>query len=266
VIDQGEAPQSRQVHFAAHDFFATLGIDAARGRIFTQDEDRRGAPVVAVLSDRYWRRVFNADANVVGRMVTVAGTPAAVIGILPRGFRGLQLSEAPDLYLPLHAAGDLPMAQPLFFTRDPLGPAGSAWIRIVGRLRPGETPAGAAARIFRAAGDPGAAMREAMATATALDPRVTLQNMSTLDAQIGRQMNPQRFGIYVLVGIGLVAGLVLATLGARLIRSLLYQVEPLDPLVLATVAAGIFGLALLVSLRPALEATRVDLSRSLREE
>jgi putative ABC transport system permease protein len=69
-----------------------------------------------------------------------------------------------------------------------------------------------------------------------------------------------------LVGIGLVAGLVLAVLGARLIRSLLYQVQPLDPWVLATVSAVILGLSLLVSLRPALEATRLDLTRSLREE
>jgi ABC-type antimicrobial peptide transport system permease subunit len=154
----------------------------------------------------------------------------------------------------------------------------------------------------------------------ALDPRVTLQEIMTLDDRIGRQMNPQRFGIYVLgalggiallltvlgtyviaqsmvvrrrrelgiraalgagsaqlrrlvlgdtarlVGIGLVAGLALAVAGTRLIGSLLYQVEPLDPLVLVTTAAGIFGLALLVSLRPALAATRVDLTRSLREE
>jgi putative ABC transport system permease protein len=142
----------------------------------------------------------------------------------------------------------------------------------------------------------------------------------TLDEQIGRQMNPQRFGVYVLgglgsiallltalgtyviaeslvvrrrrelgirtalgarsaqlrhlvlrdtarlVGIGLIAGLALAVAGARLIRSLLYQVEPLDPLVLITVAAGILGLALVVSLRPALAAGRQDLVRSLREE
>lgn len=69
-----------------------------------------------------------------------------------------------------------------------------------------------------------------------------------------------------LVGLGLVAGLVLAALGARFIRALLYQVEPLDPLVLVTVAGGMFGLALLVSLRPALEATRSELIHSLREE
>ncbi|HET8698050.1 MAG TPA: FtsX-like permease family protein, partial [Gammaproteobacteria bacterium] len=69
-----------------------------------------------------------------------------------------------------------------------------------------------------------------------------------------------------LVGTGLIAGLALAAAGARSIRSLLYQVQPLDPLVLVTVAAGIFGLALLVSLRPAREAGRVDLNRTSREE
>ena len=163
---------------------------------------------------------------------------------------------------------------------------------------------------LRAAEDPRAAIREAIAAVKALDARVTLQEVMTLDERIGRQMNPQRFGIYVLgalggiallltvlgtyivaqsmvvsrrrelgiraalgagstqlrrlvlgdtarlVGIGLAAGLALAVAGARFIRSLLYQVEPLDPL----------GLALLVSLRPALEATRVDLNRTLREE
>jgi ABC-type antimicrobial peptide transport system permease subunit len=163
-------------------------------------------------------------------------------------------------------------------------------------------------------------MREATATARALDGRVTLQGLTTLDEQIGQQMNPQRFGSYVLgtlggialvltvlgtyviaqslvvrrrrelgiraalgagraqlrglvlrdtarlVGIGLVAGLVLAVAGSRLIGALLYQVEPLDPLTLATVSAGILGLALLVSLRPALEASRIDPARSLRDE
>jgi predicted permease len=143
VVEQGDVPQRRQVYFAAHDFFATLGIGTARGRTFTEDEDRRGAPVVALLADHYWRSVFNADPDVLGRTVTVAGTSATVIGILPRGFRGLHLSEAPDLYLPLHVFGDLDhdlarIADPFVF---------NSWVRIVGRLRPGEPPAAAAAQL-----------------------------------------------------------------------------------------------------------------------
>jgi putative ABC transport system permease protein len=181
-------------------------------------------------------------------------------------------------------------------------------------------PGISATLVLRAADDPGAAMREALAAARALDARVTLSEMMTLDQRIAEQMNPQRFGIHVLgalggiallltvlgtyvvaesmvvrrrrelgiraalgarsaqlrrlvlrdtarlVGVGLIAGLMLAFAGAHLIRSLLYQVEPLDPLVLVTAAALIFGLALLVSLRSALAATRVNLTRSLREE
>jgi putative ABC transport system permease protein len=148
VLEQGDVPQRRQVYFAADDFFATLGIGAALGRTFTKDEDKRGAPVVAVLSDRYWRNTFNADPNVLGRTVTFSGKPATIIGVLPRGFRGLHLSEAPDLYLPLHVVGDIDhdlarMAQAR--TADPL--TLFSWIRIVGRLPPGETTAAAAARL-----------------------------------------------------------------------------------------------------------------------
>jgi predicted permease len=144
VSEHGESLRNREVYFAAHDFFSTLGIRPARGRTFASDEDRRGAPAVAVLSDRYWRSVFNADPNVLGQTLTVSGTSATIIGILPRGFRGLRLSEAPDLYLPLQVAGDIDY--PFFKAFEPLGPT-ALWIRIVGRLRPGQTPEVAAARL-----------------------------------------------------------------------------------------------------------------------
>ena len=144
VIEQGVVPQGRRIYFANRDFFATLGIEAARGRTFVEDEDRRGAPVVAVLSDHYWRSVFNADPNVLGRSVSVGGTLATIVGVLPRGFRGLHLSEAPDLYLPLHVVGDIDQGLPVGL--DPFAP-GFSWIRIVGRLRPGETAAAATERI-----------------------------------------------------------------------------------------------------------------------
>jgi predicted permease len=144
VVDQGDAPQSRGVYFADRDFFATLGIRAAHGRTFAADEDRRGAPPVAVLSDRYWRTVFNADPNVLGRNVTVAGLSATIVGVLPRGFRGLHLSGAPDLYLPLQVAGNFDRR--LLNNLDPFG-VGHFWLQIVGRLRAGETPAGVAARL-----------------------------------------------------------------------------------------------------------------------
>jgi predicted permease len=145
VVERGDAPRTRDVHFASHDFFATLGIRAALGRTFAESDDRRGAAPVAVLSPRYWRSAFDADPNVLGRTVTVAGTTATIVGVLPRGFRGLHLSQAPDFYLPMHVASDMDRRQ--FYNRDPLGPGGYFWIAIVGRLWPGETPNAATARL-----------------------------------------------------------------------------------------------------------------------
>jgi ABC-type antimicrobial peptide transport system permease subunit len=69
-----------------------------------------------------------------------------------------------------------------------------------------------------------------------------------------------------LVGAGLLLGLALSWLGAGMIRAFLFQVEPLDPLVLVLAAATIAALATVVSLRPALTASRLDLARLLRED
>jgi putative ABC transport system permease protein len=69
-----------------------------------------------------------------------------------------------------------------------------------------------------------------------------------------------------LVGFGLAVGLGLAWLGASTIRAFLFQITPLDPATLAGVAALILTLALLVSLRPALRAARVDLGSVLKDQ
>jgi putative ABC transport system permease protein len=69
-----------------------------------------------------------------------------------------------------------------------------------------------------------------------------------------------------LVGIGLVAGLALAWIGATAIRVFLFRVDPLDPATLTAVSAAILALALLVSLKPAIDAARVDLAHTLRDE
>jgi predicted permease len=132
-------PEPRAVFFASHDFFQTLGIRLPLGRTFTAADDRREAPLVAVLSDRFWRRAFEADPNVLGRAITIAGKSAMVIGVTPRRFRGLNLAEAPDLYLPLHAIAQVG-SPPINFFAEPIPPARmspTSWITIVGRL-PGD--------------------------------------------------------------------------------------------------------------------------------
>src|SRR5437867_1560708 len=55
LVSIGGAPQGAAVYFASHDFFDVLGVRIPIGRGFTMEEDRRGAPLVAILSERYWR-------------------------------------------------------------------------------------------------------------------------------------------------------------------------------------------------------------------
>jgi ABC-type antimicrobial peptide transport system permease subunit len=69
-----------------------------------------------------------------------------------------------------------------------------------------------------------------------------------------------------LVGVGAFIGIVVSWAGARTFRVFLFQVEPLDVATLSTVAILMLLLAIIVSLRPALAAMRVDLARLLRDE
>jgi putative ABC transport system permease protein len=148
VTERDAVPQPRTVYFASHDFFATLGVPV-RGRGFEPNDDRRGASLVAVISDRYWRRVLGADPSAIGQTVRVSNTPATIVGIAPRGFRGLSLVEAPDLYLPLHTVADVGGADVNYFA-EPIPPARSSptsWIQIVGRLTSAAAAADAAVRL-----------------------------------------------------------------------------------------------------------------------
>ena len=208
IAEHEDALQSRSVYFATHDYFPTLGIGAARGRTFTKEDDRRGAAPVAVLSERYWRSVFNADPDVLGRLVTVAGMPTTIVGILPREFRGLHLSEGPDLYLPLNVIGDISRAT--FYGRDMLGTS-SLWIRVVGRLRPGDNPTAAAARLNAL---DCACGREL--TMGEFGP-ITLTNVNTAAVPEGARADARQFATLLSITVGLLLLVGCLTVGMLLL-------------------------------------------------
>jgi putative ABC transport system permease protein len=64
-------------------FFNIVGLPAEIGRTFSEDEDKVGAPPVVVISDRLWRRVFNADPSVLGRSIILHDQNYTVIGVMP---------------------------------------------------------------------------------------------------------------------------------------------------------------------------------------
>ena len=90
-----------------------LGGKAQVGRMLLPEEDAPGKPPVAVLTDRVWRRLFNADPQVIGKTIVLDGDAFTVVGILQRGFRlsgEVMPAEGPmdrvDVFRPLPLAAD----------------------------------------------------------------------------------------------------------------------------------------------------------------
>ena len=94
-----EAPFRAQEAAITASLFRTLGISAALGRVFSDEEDRPGAEPVVVLSDGLWRRAFAADPAALGSRLRVDGVPRTVIGVLPPGVD--LLDERIEVWTPL---------------------------------------------------------------------------------------------------------------------------------------------------------------------
>ena len=123
-------------------YFSTLGIQAYGGRVFTAADDRPGASPVAVLSHHAWQSLYGGAASVVGSTFAIEGHPFTVIGVTPPGFFGETLRPVPpDLWIPLQQepliAGDGSL----------LHQSVGAWLRVIGRLKPGASTDGMAPRL-----------------------------------------------------------------------------------------------------------------------
>jgi putative ABC transport system permease protein len=84
-------------------YFDTLGITLGSGRPFTAEDDRPGAPLVAIISDAIWQTHFARSAAAVGARITIDGRPATVVGIGPPRFAGPLSGEWTDVWVPLHS-------------------------------------------------------------------------------------------------------------------------------------------------------------------
>lgn len=85
-ISGGERPDQIQGATATRSLFTVLGATPRLGRLFTDDEERPGGPLVAVLSHRLWRERFGGDDAIVGRPVRLNRRLFTVIGVMPPGF------------------------------------------------------------------------------------------------------------------------------------------------------------------------------------
>ena len=123
-------------------YFSMLGVRAFGGRVFTPDDDRPSAPPVAVLSHHVWQGNYGSDPSVVGSTFIVEGHPFTVIGVAPPGFFGETLrGNPPDIWIPVQQEPLIDGAGELL--HEPV----AAWLRMMGRLRPGASIEGMAPRL-----------------------------------------------------------------------------------------------------------------------
>jgi len=143
VRREGEAAaRPMRSEYVTGGYFSMLGVGAFGGRVFTPEDDRPGAPPVAVLSHRVWQISYGSDPSVVGSTFVIEGHPFTVIGVAPPGFFGETLrSDPPDIWIPVQQ-------EPLINGEGALlNQSVPAWLRMMGRLRPGATIAGMAPRL-----------------------------------------------------------------------------------------------------------------------
>lgn len=119
-------------------YFAVLGVQPAAGMLIEPEDDvkpgsggARGP--VAVLSYAYWMRRFGGEASAIGKTIDLNGAPFTIIGVAREGFSGTEVGVSPEVFGPM-------MMQPALFPLNTgaLEAPRNVWLRIMGRLKPGE--------------------------------------------------------------------------------------------------------------------------------
>ena len=127
----GAEARSVMGEFVSGNYFRTFGLRPHVGRLTTDSDDVKGAPMTAVMSYAAWQRDYAGDSTVVGSTVWVNTKPVTVVGIAPKGFYGDRLmSTPPDFYLPI---GTMMVLANVRYVQDP----NVNWLYIVGRIKPG---------------------------------------------------------------------------------------------------------------------------------
>jgi len=86
---QGDsAAQPLDVRFVSGNYFSVVGVKPLAGRLLTPEDDREGAPSVAVISHAIWQSKFNSDPRIVGSTVLFTGHPFTIVGIAAEKFLG----------------------------------------------------------------------------------------------------------------------------------------------------------------------------------
>ena len=130
-VSYGDQTERVRGELVSGNFFEVLGVRPWAGRLFTQEDDRApGAHPVAVLSYNFWESRFNKDPNLIGKTILINEQAITVLGVTPPGFYGVDLSNNPDVRVPM-------MMTPVFSPLPPgrLQSRNWQWLRVMARRK-----------------------------------------------------------------------------------------------------------------------------------
>jgi len=122
------------------DFFRTMGLKPAAGRLLETDDDTPSAAPVAVLNYGYWQSAFGGSGEVIGRTIELNNVPFTIVGIAEQRFTGVTPGSDYDVWLPLSNGQRITSAMGWQSRQSDMS---YWWLTIVARVKP-ETPVGQA--------------------------------------------------------------------------------------------------------------------------
>jgi Acidobacterial duplicated orphan permease len=122
------AAQTLDIRFVSGNYFSVVGVKPLAGRLLTPEDDREGAPPVAVISHAIWQSKFSSDRGLVGSSVMLTGHPVTIVGITAENFLGDRNDGDP-------AGVWLPLAQePVLNARHLYQAPNAHWLDIIARI------------------------------------------------------------------------------------------------------------------------------------
>ncbi len=135
---RGQAMLAR-TEYVTGNYFQSLAVPPAAGRLLDPDDDRAGAASVVIVSHELSQRRFGGPANATGQTVLINNYPFTVVGVAPPEFFGVDPDMPPDLYVPLHSNLVFDGADKRFPPARTYNDPQYDWVILMARLRPGVT-------------------------------------------------------------------------------------------------------------------------------
>ncbi|MDF2773369.1 MAG: permease [Geminicoccaceae bacterium] len=284
-VARNDSGPSAAQYIVTPGYFDVLGIPSRAGRVFGAQDDAEAPPVV-IVSERLARELWPGE-TAVGRQVRIAGDSVrrTIVGVVGEMQQPVESTPVPEIYVPF-AQGPLPLLFVLARVAGDPAEMGTALQRAVARIDAGLGLANV--RPLSELTDRATSRHRALATVLSLFALLALGlAMLGLYASLAYAVAQRRREIAVRVAVGasvwdiralvaregvalvaggLTVGVALSLALTRLLASQLYGVTPTDPSTFAAIVALLGASALLASLAPIRQATRVQPAEIMRSE